>query len=89
LQVVVNVIDFGMDARQAVDAPRIHHQWFPDRIRFEGASENQAAVDKLRAMGHQVTGTRQGDAHTICVDPKTGEITGAEDRRIMGKAAGF
>jgi gamma-glutamyltranspeptidase/glutathione hydrolase len=89
LQVVVNVIDFGMDARQAVDAPRLHHQWFPDRLRFEGTSEYRDAVEKLRAMGHVVTGTRQGDAHTIYVDPKTGLITGAEDRRIMGKAAGF
>jgi gamma-glutamyltranspeptidase/glutathione hydrolase len=46
-------------------------------------------VEKLRAMGHSVTSTRQGDAHTIYVDPKTGAITGAEDRRIMGKSAGF
>jgi gamma-glutamyltranspeptidase/glutathione hydrolase len=89
LQVVVNVIDFGMDTRQAVDAPRLHHQWFPDRARFEGISAYPDAVAKLRAMGHVVTGTRQGDAHTIYVDPKTGAITGAEDRRIMGKAAGF
>jgi gamma-glutamyltranspeptidase/glutathione hydrolase len=89
LQIVVNVADFGMDARQAVDAPRLHHQWFPDRVRFEGIADNQAAVDKLRAMGHIVTGTRQGDAHTIYVDPKTGKLIGAEDRRIMGKAAGF
>lgn len=89
LQIVVNVVDFGMDGRQAVDAPRLHHQWFPDRARFEGIDQYKAAVDKLRAMGHTVTSTRQGDAHTICVDPKTGVIQGAEDRRIMGKAAGF
>jgi gamma-glutamyltranspeptidase/glutathione hydrolase len=89
LQVVVNVIDFGMDARQAVDSPRLHHQWFPDRARFEGISKYASAVEKLRAMGHTVTSTRQGDAHTIYVDPKTGALVGAEDRRIMGKAAGF
>jgi gamma-glutamyltranspeptidase/glutathione hydrolase len=89
LQVVINVVDFGMDARQAVDAPRLHHQWFPDRVRFEGIAENQSAIAKLRAMGHVVTGTRQGDAHTIYIDARTGEISGAEDRRIMGKAAGF
>jgi gamma-glutamyltranspeptidase / glutathione hydrolase len=89
LQIVLNVVDFGMDARQAVDAPRLHHQWFPDRVRFEGTTEYSDAVEKLRAMGHSVTSTRQGDAHTIYIDPKTGVITGAEDRRIMGKAAGF
>jgi gamma-glutamyltranspeptidase/glutathione hydrolase len=89
LCVVVNVIDFGMDARAAVDAPRLHHPWFPDEARFEGASEYPAAVARLRAMGHSVSGTRQGDAHTIWVDPKTGRYVGAEDRRIDGKAAGY
>jgi gamma-glutamyltranspeptidase/glutathione hydrolase len=89
LQIVVNVIDFGMDARQAVDAPRLHHQWLPDRARFEGISDYPDAVAKLRAMGHTVTAARQGDAHTIYIDPKTGALVGAEDRRIMGKAAGF
>src|SRR5262249_53008651 len=34
LQIVLNVLEFDMDARAAVDAPRLHHQWFPDRIRF-------------------------------------------------------
>src|SRR5205807_157590 len=54
LQVVVNEIDFGMTPRQAVDAPRLHHQWFPDRARFEGTTEYRAAVEKLQAMGHVV-----------------------------------
>ncbi len=36
LCVVVNVLDFKMDLRAAVDAPRFHHQWLPDRVRFEG-----------------------------------------------------
>ncbi len=89
LQIVLNVIEFDMDARAAVDAPRLHHQWFPDRVRFEGTSEYRDAVTKLKAMGHAVEGTRQGDAHTIRVDPKTGAYIGAEDRRILGKAAGF
>ena len=39
LCVVVNVIDFDMDVRAAVDAPRLHHQWFPDEARFEGTSD--------------------------------------------------
>jgi gamma-glutamyltranspeptidase / glutathione hydrolase len=89
LQIVLNVLEFDMDARTAVDAPRLHHQWFPDRVRFEGTSEYAEAVAKLKAMGHVVEGTRQGDAHTIYVDPHTGAYIGAEDRRILGKAAGF
>jgi gamma-glutamyltranspeptidase/glutathione hydrolase len=89
LCVVVNAIDFGMPARQAVDAPRLHHQWFPDQLRFEGTAEHADAVERLRKMGHGVTGTQQGDAHTIIVDPRTGRYHGAADRRINGKAAGF
>jgi len=89
LQIVVNVLDFDMTPREAVDAPRLHMQWFPDRIRFEGRFDYSAVADKLQAMGHTVEGTRQGDAHTIYVDPKTGKYIGAEDRRVNGKAAGF
>jgi gamma-glutamyltranspeptidase/glutathione hydrolase len=89
LCVVVNVIDFDMDARAAVDAPRLHHQWFPDRVRFEGTSEYAAAVERLKAMGHAVEYSRQGDAHTIVIDPRTGAYVGAEDKRINGKASGF
>jgi gamma-glutamyltranspeptidase/glutathione hydrolase len=87
--VVVNVLDFDMDVRAAVDAPRLHHAWFPDHARFEGMSEHAAAVKKLQEMGHSMGGTRQGDAHTIKVDPKTGVYQGAADRRINGKAAGY
>jgi gamma-glutamyltranspeptidase/glutathione hydrolase len=89
LQVVVNVIDFDMNIRDAVDAPRLHHQWFPDRARFEEPGKYKAAVRRLRQMGHVIESTRQGDAHSIWVDPRTGRYYGAEDRRIDGKVASY
>jgi len=89
LNVVVNVIDFDMDVRAAVDAPRLHHHGFPDYARFEGTSAHAATVKKLQEMGHSMGGITQGDAHTIKVDPKTGVYQGAADRRINGKAAGY
>ena len=89
LCVVLNVVEFGMDIQKAVDAPRQHHPWFPDHLSFEGAYEHAAAVKKLRAMGHDVGGGGQGDAHSIWVDPKTGLYHGAADSRINGKAAGY
>jgi gamma-glutamyltranspeptidase/glutathione hydrolase len=92
LCVVVNVVDFGMDARAAVDAPRQHHQWFPDRLRVEAAllKDHPDAVEKLKAMGHDVaTEVRQGDAHTIQIDGKTGVYRGAADHRLSGKAVGY
>jgi len=89
LCIVVNVIDFDMGLQEAVDAPRLHHQWFPDEVRFEGLSEYPALVEGLRKMGHRVFATRQGDAHSILVDPKTGVYHGAADHRISGKATGY
>jgi gamma-glutamyltranspeptidase/glutathione hydrolase len=89
LCVLVNVLDFDMDVRAAVDAPRLHHQWFPDVARFEGVSDYPDLVTQLRKMGHRVEGTRQGDAHSIWVHPKTGTYHGAADHRISGKAVGY
>jgi gamma-glutamyltranspeptidase/glutathione hydrolase len=88
LCVLVNVLDYRMPPQQAVDEPRLHQQWFPDRISLERAGERPEPVEKLKAMGHAVTGVgHQGDAHTIWVDPKTGAYVGAADRRINGKAS--
>jgi gamma-glutamyltranspeptidase/glutathione hydrolase len=89
LCILVNVIDFNMDIRSAVDAPRLHHQWFPDEARFEATGKYAQAVERLRKMGHIIVGSQQGDAHSIWVDPKTGHFLGAADHRIDGKAAGY
>ena len=89
LGIVVGVIDFDMDVQAAVDAPRLHHQWFPDEIRFEGTEKHPDLVKKLRAMGHKVEYAKQGDGHSIWIDPKTGFYHGAADKRIDGKAAGY
>jgi gamma-glutamyltranspeptidase/glutathione hydrolase len=90
LCVVVNVLDFEMDVQAAVDAPRIHHPWFPDELRMERLRSHPETVERLKAMGHHVAGERsQGDAHSIFVDPVTGIYRGAPDRRIMGQAAGY
>jgi gamma-glutamyltranspeptidase/glutathione hydrolase len=89
LNIVVNVVDYGMPPGQAVDAPRLHHQWFPDEVRFEGTGAYPESVAALRAMGHQVAATRQGDAHSIWVNPLTGGYVGAADKRLSGKAVGY
>jgi gamma-glutamyltranspeptidase/glutathione hydrolase len=93
LNVVVSVLDYGMDAPQAVAAPRFHHQWFPDRVTVEPALAKRypEAVKRLQEMGHTVKAgnERQGDAHTIAVDLKTVRIIGAADPRRSGAAAGY
>ncbi len=87
--VVINTVDYNMDARAAVDAPRLHHQWFPDRLTIEKLKDTADLAVKLRAMGHTVTNTSQGDAHTIRMDPKTGMYQGVADTRLDGKAVGY
>ena len=51
LCVVINVIDFDMDMQAAVDAPRLHHQWFPDELVIEG--KDAELTKKLRSDGPQ------------------------------------
>ena len=86
---VVNVVDFDMPVQDAVDAPRLHHQWFPDSARFEGVKDHPELVANLKEFGHRVTSARQGDAHSIGIDPKTGLYHGATDLRIDGMAKGY
>ena len=91
LQVIVNVIDFKMDIAEALAAPRVHHQWLPDKLRIErfGASPDTARL--LEMMGHEVqvwgTSRRQGRAMGIMVDPETGLLKGAADPRAADGAA--
>jgi gamma-glutamyltranspeptidase/glutathione hydrolase len=86
LCVVLNVMEFEMPIQDAVSAPRLHHQWFPDAASFEGVKQYPELVEKLKALGHTVREQRQGDAHSIWIDPKTGLRTGAADKRRDGKA---
>jgi gamma-glutamyltranspeptidase/glutathione hydrolase len=82
LQVVMNVVDFGMNIQEAVNAPRIHHQWLPDRIRIEENGTSEATLEALRGMGHTAEmGGQQGLAHSIMIDSRTGDRLGAADPR--------
>jgi gamma-glutamyltranspeptidase/glutathione hydrolase len=88
MEMVLNATEFGMNAREAVDAPRFHHQWLPDRVDFERAGMDSATVQALEAMGHTVrlAGT-QGDGHTIMYDAKTKTVSAANDRRSSDSKA--
>jgi gamma-glutamyltranspeptidase / glutathione hydrolase len=90
LCVVLNVLEFGMNPRDAVDAPRMHHAWLPDVVRVEPGllKEYAEAVRALRKLGHTVDGNaaRQGDAHTIFVG-NDGVPVGVADRRRSGGVA--
>jgi gamma-glutamyltranspeptidase/glutathione hydrolase len=88
LSVVLGVTEFGLNIRDAVDAPRMDHEWLPDTVRIEKDGVPADVVEKLRAMGHTVNvGGRQGDANSILVDD-AGVAWGANDARTRdGKAS--
>lgn len=82
LQVALNLIDHEMNLTDAVAAARVHHQWFPDRLSIEGDGVPESTLEALRAMGHEVTMRGgQGLAHSIWIDPATGERVGQPDSR--------
>jgi gamma-glutamyltranspeptidase/glutathione hydrolase len=86
LTVVLGVVEYGLDGRDAVALPRIHHQWMPDEARVEEALP-PSIVAELRAMGHAVTTrARQGDAHSIWVAPD-GTPHGVPDLRTADSKA--
>ncbi len=90
LNMVLNVTEFGMTVRDAVDAPRMHQQWFPDVTRIEAGRVSDTTRTELEALGHHFeVAPRLGDAHSIWIDPQTGLRHGAADRRIRGSAAGY
>ena len=88
LQLILNLVEFGMDIQEAVAAPRIHHQWLPDRIRVESDGILAEVHSQLEQMGHIVqVGGRQGSANSIGVDLTTGERIGAPDPRSPDSGA--
>ena len=91
LQVIVNVIDFHMTIQEAVDAPRVHHQWLPDRIMYEERGLSADAVENLRKMGHAVRMRENttGLAEGILFDRERGLLLGATDPRGYGDAVGY
>jgi gamma-glutamyltranspeptidase/glutathione hydrolase len=95
--ILMGVVDYGMDIQEAVNAPRFHHQWLPD----EALAEQWFSPDTvtlLEHMGHKVEfGVQESgqwspdwsDGECIMVDAKSGERLGASDARNNGKAVGY
>ncbi len=99
LLVLTNVIDHGLSLTEAVDAPRFHHQWQPDRIDHEGFFASPDTLAILEGEGYTLatrgpyphapkTGVRSwGDAESILIDPASGLRQGANDLRSADSAA--
>jgi gamma-glutamyltranspeptidase/glutathione hydrolase len=82
LQVILDVVDFGMNVQEAVDAPRIHHQWLPDVLQYERYGVSPDTLALLAARGHRLREVEsQGVAEAILIDAEDGLLDGASDRR--------
>jgi len=97
VNVLIGVVDYGMNLQEAVNAPRFHNQWLPDVLSVEEWFSPDT-VKLLEQMGYKIKfGAGKGDdwrgywsdAECIEVDPKTGERLGASDPRNDGKAVGY
>ncbi|MBZ5529093.1 MAG: gamma-glutamyltransferase [Acidobacteriia bacterium] len=89
LLTILNWMRLGMEAQAAINAPRFHHQWMPDRVALE-ESFPAAVEEALRAMGHETS--RRGNiglVNAIGIDARTGERLGAADPRTNGSAQGY
>ncbi|MGO9757587.1 MAG: gamma-glutamyltransferase [Roseiarcus sp.] len=85
LQVVLDILDHGLNVAEAEEAPRVHDQWLPDELRIErGLSPD--TIRLLEAMGHKVVlGEAMGSANTI--ERRNGVLMGASDPRQRGTLA--
>ena len=95
--VLMGVVDYGMNIQEAVNAPRFHNQWLPDALNVEQWFSPDT-VQSLQKMGYNVVfGLHDGadvspywsDAECIAIDQKTGDRLGASDGRNNGKAVGY
>lgn len=91
LQVILNVIDFKMNIQEAIDAPRVHHQWMPDYIMWEPRGVNSDTEKILKGRGYSFSEHPyyMGDAEGVMIEADTGMRLGASDPRSGGAAVGY
>jgi len=89
-QIISNVVDYGMDAVAAVNAPRVHHQHLPDQIYYENSGLEPSVVQALEARGHTLVERSgvSGDVQLIVV-AEDGTLRAWSDPRRGGRALGY
>jgi gamma-glutamyltranspeptidase / glutathione hydrolase len=83
-QIILNVIDHRMSLADAISAPRVHHQAFPDSIRVEKGGFRPEVVARLQTMGHHVY--ESGIASAAAIMRVNGGYEGMDDPRVRGAA---
>jgi gamma-glutamyltranspeptidase/glutathione hydrolase len=76
------MVDFGMNVQEAVDAPRIHHQWLPDTVEYERWGLSPDTLALLQGEGYHLNAVSDiGSVEAILFDPTNNVLEGASDRR--------
>jgi gamma-glutamyltranspeptidase / glutathione hydrolase len=87
MEVILNVLDFHMNAQEAVDLPRFHHQWKPDVLYLQTGFQ-QDTEEALRKMGYEVRST-DGVARVEAIVAQDGTLEGGTESRGHGKVSGY
>ena len=89
LLAISNIIDFGMKPREALAAPRFHHQWAPDSLKIEAAFGDDT-LKQIEGLGHSLERTKSfGACQCIMFDTTTQSFLPAHDPRVPGSADGW
>jgi gamma-glutamyltranspeptidase/glutathione hydrolase len=89
--IFLSAAEGGLNIQQAVDAPRFHHQYMPDKLYLEPGF-SKSTLDALRTQGYTlaIKDGHWSNGECIAIDPKTGELLGGHDNRShYGSAAGY
>jgi gamma-glutamyltranspeptidase/glutathione hydrolase len=91
MQVIINIIDHGMNIQQAISWPRVHHQWMPDSITYEPFGLVPDVKNRLEVMGHKLIDKPRymGDAEGVMIEDKTEVRLGGCDPRLDGRSVGY
>ncbi len=89
LQTIINIIDYGMDFDKAIDAPRFHHQWYPDEIQVEKDFGSEQLRKDLEKMGYSIKEIPDFGRVDAIMFLEDGSMEGYSDRRGYGKAIGY
>ena len=88
-QTIINIIDFKMSLKNAIDAPRFHHQWYPDEIQVERGMLDEATRRTLGDIGHKIRNIGDFCRVDAIIFDEDGLMQGYSDRRGYGKALGY
>src|SRR6516164_1536822 len=89
LETIMNIVDYGMGPQQAVDAPRLHHQWLPDEVAYERVGLTPDTVAELSGIGYKLVEQRPWGAVEL-IEIANGRLYGVNDpRRPAGAAVGY